>query len=323
MKAGLFDRAEAAWHALEGTPFDGRRSWRCCRCTNAAATGARRGQWRGSSTRPARLVRPRIGALRMRMAEEADAQGRPMTPWPRWRARGRTRRRAPRRADRAAPAAARDSRRCAGRPGTPARSNPGAFLLVAADYAACRAACGQAEADAQQVLAAGLRTLPAVELLQALEQVDAANAPQRLPRLLAHLQQHPSLSAAQLLLAVPHALWTEPPGRPCAKPWRAPPSHCSATAARPAASRPSTTSGNARAASAGTATRRSASTRCSRRAACPAGAPRGRTGQGHAAASCFSNSASTSAARRHLALAADAGHRPGPVMPARPGSWSQ
>ena len=23
MKAGLFDRAEAAWHALEGTPFDG------------------------------------------------------------------------------------------------------------------------------------------------------------------------------------------------------------------------------------------------------------------------------------------------------------
>lgn len=54
-----------------------------------------------------------------------------------------------------------------------------------------------------------MRTLPAVELLHALEQVDAANAAQRLPRLLEHLQQHPSLSAAQLLLDVPHALWTD------------------------------------------------------------------------------------------------------------------
>ena len=48
-----------------------------------------------------------------------------------------------------------------------------------------------------------------MELLRALEQVEAADAPGRLTRLLEHLQQHPSLSAAQLLLDVPHALWTD------------------------------------------------------------------------------------------------------------------
>ena len=79
---------------------------------------------------------------------------------------------------------------------------------MAADYAVSARACGS-QAMAQQALAEALRTLPAVELLQALEQVEAADATERLPRLLAHLEQHPSLSAAQRLLDVPHDLWTE------------------------------------------------------------------------------------------------------------------
>ncbi len=48
-----------------------------------------------------------------------------------------------------------------------------------------------------------------MELLQALAEVDGAAAPERLPRLLAHLKQFPTLSAAQLLLAVPQAQWTD------------------------------------------------------------------------------------------------------------------
>ena len=88
------------------------------------------------------------------------------------------------------------------------QASPGAFLLVASDYAASALACGR-EDQARAVLSQAWRELPAVELLQALQQVDGANATERLPQLLAHLQQHPSLSAAQLLLEVPPTLWTE------------------------------------------------------------------------------------------------------------------
>ncbi|MDE2566040.1 MAG: lipopolysaccharide assembly protein LapB, partial [Burkholderiales bacterium] len=52
-------------------------------------------------------------------------------------------------------------------------------------------------------LAAALAAQPAIELLQALESLEPADAPQRLPRLLAHLRAQPSLSAAQGLLALP------------------------------------------------------------------------------------------------------------------------
>ncbi|MBL8315987.1 MAG: lipopolysaccharide assembly protein LapB [Rubrivivax sp.] len=211
MKAGLFDRAEAAWHALEGTGYDTQARlallslYERSRDWERAAAIARRleSAQQGSFAQ-------RVGHYECEMAEQADAQGRPDDALA-----------ALARARAAAPGAARPgvlTGQRLHRQGRHAdalqawdelrRSNPGAFLLVAADYAASARACGRQD-YAQQALAEALHTMPAVELLQALEHVDAANAEQRLPRLLAHLQQHPSLSAAQLLLDVPHALWTD------------------------------------------------------------------------------------------------------------------
>jgi lipopolysaccharide biosynthesis regulator YciM len=51
-----------------------------------------------------------------------------------------------------------------------------------------------------------------VELLQALTDTEHAlgtEASQQLPRLLAHLRQHPNLTAAQMLLAIPRTEWTD------------------------------------------------------------------------------------------------------------------
>jgi lipopolysaccharide biosynthesis regulator YciM len=71
---------------------------------------------------------------------------------------------------------------------------------VASDYAGCARAAGTPDA-ARDVLLQALATQPAVELLQALEALDAERpVAERLPRLVAHLRAHPSLSAAQLLL---------------------------------------------------------------------------------------------------------------------------
>jgi lipopolysaccharide biosynthesis regulator YciM len=45
--------------------------------------------------------------------------------------------------------------------------------------------------------------MPAVELLQALQTLEGPDDPQQLPRLLEQVHKHPSLSAAQLMLAMP------------------------------------------------------------------------------------------------------------------------
>ena len=87
------------------------------------------------------------------------------------------------------------------------QQHPAAFLLVAADYAAA-AQASNATAAAHAAVADAFKRLPAVELLQALETLEGSDSTQRLPRLLAHLQQHPSLSAAQRLLALPPQDWT-------------------------------------------------------------------------------------------------------------------
>jgi lipopolysaccharide assembly protein B len=89
--------------------------------------------------------------------------------------------------------------------------HPSAFLLVAQDYVAAAHTAGLG-AQAHAALTETLAVLPAVELLRALEKLEALQgtpSPDRLPRLLAHLKQHPSLSAAQGLLATPQAQWTD------------------------------------------------------------------------------------------------------------------
>jgi lipopolysaccharide assembly protein B len=202
MKAGLFDRAEAAYKALAGTPFDGAaklallslyersRDWR-----QAVDIATLLDQAGGGS------FATRIAHYWCESAQEADARGQQDDAAL-----------ALQRARDAAPTATRPlvmaGQRLA-KTGDHAgalvewaelsRRYPPAFSLIAGDYAASALACGQAEA-AHAVLSALFENLPSVDLLRALAQLDGAGAASRA---LAYLQQHGTLSAAQAVLAPP------------------------------------------------------------------------------------------------------------------------
>jgi lipopolysaccharide assembly protein B len=205
MKAGLFDRAEAAWRALQGTSFDGEAQlallslYERSRDWPRAAEVARKLNAAGGAS-----FASRIAHYECEMAEAADAAGdvagadvalqrardaAPQASRPlllagqRLLARGEF----------AAAMHAWDSLRAA---------HPATFLLVASEYVAAAQACGQQDA-AHHTLTAALGGMPAIELLQALEKVEGPGKPQQLPRLLAQLKQQPTLSAAQLLMARP------------------------------------------------------------------------------------------------------------------------
>jgi len=207
MKAGLFDRAEAAWQALAGTPFDGEarlallslyersRDWR------RAADIARQLDRAGGGS-----FASRIAHYECEIAEEGDAAGHPEDAEA-----------ALQRARTAAPQAPRPllltGRRLL-RDGQPAQAlaawdtlrerHPATFLLVADDYAAAAQASGALDA-ARAALESALTQLPAVEVLHALGRLGRDD--QRVDRLLAHLEKFPTLSAAQLLLDVPAEQW--------------------------------------------------------------------------------------------------------------------
>jgi lipopolysaccharide biosynthesis regulator YciM len=205
MKAGLFDRAEEAWRALQGTPFDGEAQlallslYERSRDWPRAAEVARQLEDAGTGS-----FASRIAHYECEMAEAADAQGRPDGAEA-----------ALRRARLAAPQATRPlllaGKRLlkAGDAAGAMRAwdelraqNPAAFLLVAADYAQA-ARVADAVGPAHAALSAAWQQLPALELLQALEALEPSDSAERLPRLMAQLQQHPSLSAAQRLLELP------------------------------------------------------------------------------------------------------------------------
>ena len=199
MKAGLFDRAEAAYRALEGTPFAGEarlallslyersRDWH-----NASAVASQLEQ-AGSGSFAARIAH-----YACELAQEADERGRHDEADA-----------ALQRAREAAPQSARPlvqaGQRLA-RAGLHAQAleawdelrlrQPAAFLLVAGDYADSARAAGRAT-QAVAMLRGLFDKLPSLDLLRALGRLDAA------PPLLALLQQQPSLSAAQLWLAQP------------------------------------------------------------------------------------------------------------------------
>jgi lipopolysaccharide biosynthesis regulator YciM len=207
MKAGLFDRAEAAWKALEGTPFDGEarlallslyersRDWR-----HAVEVARQLDRTGGGS------FASRIAHYECEIAEEADSAG-----------RAEDADAALQRARKAAPQAPRPllltGQRLL-RNGHPAQAlaswdtlrerHPGAFLLIAGDYADAALASGAA-GPARAALESALVQLPAVEVLHALGRL--GDDGQRMTRLLAHLQQYPTLSAVQLLLDVPAGEW--------------------------------------------------------------------------------------------------------------------
>jgi len=212
MKAGLFDHAESAWRALEGGSYD--REARLALLTLAE----RSRDWRRALELAERLDGGGAGSFATRRAHyecelalAADAQGHPADAD---LALARARQLAPgaarplvlsgqrlQRAGRDVEAlAAWDELRAV---------QPAAFLLVAANYAAAALASQRAPA-ARQTLQAQYAQQPAVELLAALDRLDADDAQGlevRALRWTRHLGQSPSLDAAGHLLALPPEQW--------------------------------------------------------------------------------------------------------------------
>jgi lipopolysaccharide biosynthesis regulator YciM len=201
LKAGLFDRAETAYRALEGTAFDTEarlalltlhersRDWR------AAVDVAQKLENRGTGS-----FAPRISHYWCEIALEAEARHQPDEADA-----------ALEHAREAAPQAARPlvlAGQRAARRGDHAQvlalwgvlmvAHPAAFNLVAREYAQSAIAQGEtAEAIAR------LRELdaraPTMDLLEALALLDPAPAHQR-ARLLDQLRNHPTLSVAKALI---------------------------------------------------------------------------------------------------------------------------
>ena len=202
MKAGLFDRAETAYQALSGTAFDTEarlalltlyersRDWR------AAADVASKLEQRGAGS-----FASRIAHYWCEIAIEADAKH-----------QGTEADAALQKARDTAPQAARplvlSGDRAAARGdhlealslwGALIVTHPAMFSLVAHDYARSALACGQGP-DALERLLALYRRTPTMDLLGALETLDPQPAARR-ERLLGQLRDHPTLSAAQAVLA--------------------------------------------------------------------------------------------------------------------------
>ena len=214
MKAGLFDRAEEAWHALEGTPFD-------TEARLALLTLHERSRdWRAAVEDAQKLERSsgtgsyasRIAHYWCELALEADAKG-----------QGDDADEAVRKAREAAPQAPRPLVLA----GERARSHgehpqaleqwrvllatqPQAFALVARDYAASATAAGEG-ARALGELQALYQRAPSLDLLAAIALLDPDPAAVH-QRMAHHLAKHPTLSAARELLRLRSAGQPDPGG---------------------------------------------------------------------------------------------------------------
>ena len=208
MKAGLFDRAEAAYRALEGSPFD----------TEARlallSLYERSRDWKAAADVAAKLEKSGTGSFAARIAHhwcevalEADERG-----------QGAEADDALRRAREAAPHVARPlvlaGQRMA-RTGQHAqalevwnelrRRNPAAFLLVARDYAKTAQSCGE-DVAALSALKSLYERQPSIDLLHAIALLDPV--PDHLRQRLAdHLGGQPTLSAALDMLQQPTDTW--------------------------------------------------------------------------------------------------------------------
>ncbi len=208
MKAGLFDRAEAAYRALEGTPFDTE--------ARLALLGLyeRSRDWKAAADVAGKLERAGTGSFAARIAhhwcevaQEADEKGQAAEAED-----------ALRRAREAAPHAPRPlvlAGQRAARAGLHLealeswnelrRRSPAAFLLVARDYAKSALACGEAEASLASLKALHERQ-PSIELLHAIALLDPAPEAKQ-QRVAALLNTQPTLSAALDVLQSPPAQW--------------------------------------------------------------------------------------------------------------------
>ena len=201
MKAGLFDRAEVAYKALDGTNFDTEarlalltlhersRDWR------AAAEVAHKLEQRGTGSFASRIshywCEIALEADAKHQTDEADA------------ALKRAREAAPQAARPLVLAGQRALRRAEHAEvlalwGVLLVAHPAAFNLVAREYAQSAVASGEGPAALVRLQALYQRA-PTLDLLEAIALLDADPARQR-ERLLAHLREHPSLSAALGLL---------------------------------------------------------------------------------------------------------------------------
>jgi lipopolysaccharide assembly protein B len=202
MKAGLFDRAEEAWKALEGTAFD-------TEARLALLTLHERSRdWRAAVEDATKLDRSggtgsyasRIGHYWCELAQEADTRGQAADA-----------EEALRKAREAAPQAARPMVLAGARARTAGQHaqaveawrqllvmHPQAFSLVARDFADSARQAGVAD-SALQDLRTLYTKLPSLDLLSAINQLDADAAAQH-SRVSDHLKAHPSLSAARELL---------------------------------------------------------------------------------------------------------------------------
>jgi lipopolysaccharide assembly protein B len=212
MKAGLFDRAELAWRALEGSRFD--RDARLALLSLAersrdwprAIDIARRLQ--ESPLLGSGSFETRLAHYECELALAADAAGQAEAATA---ALARARQAAPQAARPLLLAGQRHAQ--AGRAAEALaawdalRELPGtAFLLVAEDYADAALACGRAAAAREMLVALNERA-PAIELIAALDRLDGPGSPERASRLLRHLQRAPTLAGAERLLALPPAQW--------------------------------------------------------------------------------------------------------------------
>jgi lipopolysaccharide biosynthesis regulator YciM len=208
MKAGLFDRAEEAYRALQGTAFETEARLALLNLYERSR------DWAAAADTAAALERSGTGSFGTRIAHhwcelslEADAKGQadaadaslakaraaaPNAPRPLLLA-GQRMAKAGHHAD---ALATWDELRL---------RDPAAFALVASDYADSARAAGQADA-ARQRLRAAYDLAPGLDLLRALARLEGHELSAS-PDLLGHLRQQPTLSAAQAVLARPAAQW--------------------------------------------------------------------------------------------------------------------
>lgn len=202
LKAGLFDRAEQAYRALEGTPFEVEAR------LALLSLHERSRDWQAAQETAGVLERMGTGSFAMRishywceLAAEADAKGHA--------AEAET---ALQRACAAAPHSARPWLVMGQR--WVARQQPEAalaawqelrtrasthFPLIALDYAEQAVRLGQTQA-ALEVIRSAYDAAPALDLLRA--QARLTGQPfAELPELMQHLQRYPTLSAAQAVLS--------------------------------------------------------------------------------------------------------------------------
>lgn len=210
MKAGLFDRAEHAYKALEGSPFDTEARLALLNLYERSR------DWRAAAETAAALERSGTGSFGTRIAHhwcelalEADAKGQRDEADE-----------ALKKARDAAPHAARPmllAGQRALKSGQPQQAlqhwqalflrDPASFHLVAQDYADTALACGQAD-EARRLLEQAYEREPGMDLLRALARLEGTELGAN-PRLLPHLKSQPTLSAAQALLGRPASEWSD------------------------------------------------------------------------------------------------------------------